>query len=172
VSQAGFWVPRALAFEHRLKAAIADPGVVDVSTAWLEKLPAEMVQLLDDGDKDTFDKFMTTSTADVSQQELAWRAKPYGSSNAFDAYKAVEQYRLGDLVTKITTPLLITDPEGEQFWPGQSQQLYEQLQAPKTLVKFTADEGADRHCQPMGRALTEQRVFDWLDELLRASPQR
>ena len=40
VSQAGYWVPRALAFEHRFAAAVADPGVVDVSTSWTEKLPA------------------------------------------------------------------------------------------------------------------------------------
>ena len=30
ISQAGYWVPRALAFEHRIAAAIADPGVYDV----------------------------------------------------------------------------------------------------------------------------------------------
>jgi hypothetical protein len=59
--------------------------------------------------------------------------------------------------------LLITDPEGEQFWPGQSQRLYDALPGPKALVKFTAAEGADRHCEPMGRARLEQRVFDWLD---------
>ena len=31
ISQAGYWVPRALAFEHRIAAAIADPGVYDAS---------------------------------------------------------------------------------------------------------------------------------------------
>ncbi len=30
ISQGGFWVPRALAFERRIAAGIADPGVVDV----------------------------------------------------------------------------------------------------------------------------------------------
>jgi hypothetical protein len=35
----------------------------------------------------------------------------------------VLKYRLGDEVKDITTPLLITDPKGEQFWPGQSQAL-------------------------------------------------
>ncbi len=62
--------------------------------------------------------------------------------------------------------MLVTDPEGEQFWPGQSEQLYAALPGPKALVKFTAAEGADRHCEPMGRSLLEQRVFDWLDETL------
>jgi hypothetical protein len=57
-------------------------------------------------------------------------------------------------------------PEGEQFWPGQSQQLFEKLQGTKQLVAFTADEGADRHCEPLARSLLEQRMFDWLDETL------
>ena len=39
ISQTGYWVPRALAFEHRFVAAVADPGVVDVSTSWTKALP-------------------------------------------------------------------------------------------------------------------------------------
>jgi hypothetical protein len=30
-------------------------------------------------------------------------------------------------------------------------------------VRFTAAEGAGRHCEPMGGALRDARVFDWLD---------
>lgn len=36
----------------------------------------------------------------------------------------------------------------------------------KELVPFSATEGAHLHCEPMGRALLEQRVFDWLDARL------
>jgi hypothetical protein len=75
-------------------------------------------------------------------------------------------YRLGDEVADITTPLLITDPEDEQFWPGQSQQLYDRLPGAKELVSFTAQEGANRHCEPMGAALRDTRVFNWLDTYL------
>src|SRR5690606_12806171 len=39
ISQAGYWLPRALAFEHRFRAAAADPGVVDVSASWMANLP-------------------------------------------------------------------------------------------------------------------------------------
>ncbi|MGI8506083.1 MAG: hypothetical protein ACR2MK_04635 [Solirubrobacteraceae bacterium] len=62
--------------------------------------------------------------------------------------------------------MLITDPEDEQFWPGQSQQLYDRLPGPKQLVKFAAQEGANRHCEPLGSALRETRIFDWLDQYL------
>lgn len=168
-SQAGYWVPRAVAFEHRIAAAVADPGVVDVSTSWIAQSPPELVKLLADNDRATFDQYMAigvSSATPAQQQVFAWRGKPYGITDPYDLYKAAEGYTLGDVTTQIVTPLLVTDPEGEQFWPGQSQQLYDALPGPKSLVKFTAAEGADRHCEPMGRALLEQRVFDWLDETL------
>ncbi len=56
-SQAGYWVPRALAFEHRIAAAIADPGAYDVFQPWRKALPAALLQLFDSGDKQDFDRF-------------------------------------------------------------------------------------------------------------------
>jgi prolyl oligopeptidase family protein len=56
VSQAGYWVPRALAFEHRFAAGVADPGVVDVSTSWTEHLPKSMRKELEDGEREKFDR--------------------------------------------------------------------------------------------------------------------
>ena len=102
----------------------------------------------------------------AQRQNWEWRAKPYGLRSAFDVFTAARRYNLADVADQITTPLLITDPEGEQFWPGQSQQLFEKLRNTKQLVVFTAEEGADRHCEPMARLLLEQRMFDWLDETL------
>jgi hypothetical protein len=48
VSQGGYWVPRALAFEHRIAAAVTDPGVVDVSATILRHLPHTMIKLLEE----------------------------------------------------------------------------------------------------------------------------
>jgi hypothetical protein len=33
-------------------------------------------------------------------------------------------------------------------------------------MRFTADEGADMHCQPLGQARELERVFNWLDDTL------
>ena len=66
-------------------------------------------------------------------------------------------------MAQIRCPVFIADPDGEQYWPGQSRRLYDALTCPKTLARFTADEGADSHCEPMARSLYEQRMFDWLD---------
>jgi hypothetical protein len=173
VSQAGYWVPRALGFEHRFAAAVADPGVVDVSTSWTRQLPGFMrSQLQDPAKKDSFDKEMgwTERFSKSTRATLHFRGEPYGvhTGSRFDLYQQVLQYRLGDEVKGITTPILITDPEDEQFWPGQSQQLYDMLNGTKHLVKFTAEEGANHHCEPMAPALRDARIFDWLDRYLKA----
>jgi hypothetical protein len=78
------------------------------------------------------------------------------------------QYRLGDEVAAITTPLLIIEPEDEQFWPGQSQALHDRLPGPRELVRFTAAEGANRHCEPMAPVTRDTRILDWLDRYLAA----
>src|SRR5215203_1273019 len=57
-SQGGYWVPRAVAFEHRIAAAVADGGVWDVSTSWTDRLPPELVRLIDAGDCMTFNQIM------------------------------------------------------------------------------------------------------------------
>ena len=171
VSQGGYWVPRALAFEHRFAAAVADPGVVDVSTSWMASLPHILRKQLQDGKQTAFDREM--HLAELLQHDakttLAFRGHPYGlaTGSRFELFQTVTQYRLGDEVAQITTPMLITSPEDEQFWPGQAQQLYDRLPGVKELVTFTAAEGANRHCEPMARSLRDARIYDWLDEYLR-----
>ena len=141
-----------------------------MASSWRLHLPQELLVLLDGGDEKNFTAFMDIgmqSATPSERQEMEWRAKSYGTQDsAYDAFKTAEQYRLGDLVQQIRTPIMVTDPEGEQFWPGQSQRLYDALPGPKVLVPFTKAQGADMHCEPMARSLLEQRMFDWLDETL------
>ena len=168
VSQGGYWVPRAAAFESRLAAAIADPGVFDVSTSWLGKLPLPVKELLAGGDRDAFDGYMAEGLRAAPQVAagLAFRMRPYGMASYFDVFTAVQRYTLAGVVDRIRVPLLVADPEGEQFWPGQPQQLYAALPGEKVLVPFTAAEGADLHCEPKAPRLRAERIFDWLDGVL------
>ncbi|MCY9786235.1 alpha/beta fold hydrolase [Nocardiopsis sp. EMB25] len=168
ISQGGYWVPRALAFEHRIAAAVADPGVTDVSTSWWRHIPREMRELWEAGERDSFDRYMREGIAadPASAAIWRWRSKPYGDLSPFDLFTELDRYTLAPVVDRITTPLLITAPDGEVFWPGQSEQLHDALPGPSELVRFTTDEGASLHCEPAGRAVFEQRVFDWIDERL------
>jgi hypothetical protein len=87
ISQGGYWVPRAVAYEHRIAAAIADPGVFDVSTSWTEHLPPQVIAMLDGGQKAQFDRLMTSMSP--QQATFAFRARPFGISSPFDLFTAV-----------------------------------------------------------------------------------
>ncbi len=169
VSQGGYWITRAVAFEHRLAAAVADPGLVDVSTAWTVNLPAPLLELLHSGQKDAFNAAMAPAGRNPeAARTLAFRSRPYGESDAFDLFTAVEKYQVRDVAGQIRTPLLICDPADEQFFPGQPRQLYDLLPGEKKIIEFTSGQGANFHCQPIGRQLTHTQMFDWLAEHLPA----
>ena len=93
VSQAGYWVPRALAFEHRLAAAVVDPGVIDVSTSWLEPLPNIMRKQLEQGDRTAFDREMHLAElfSPGTAATLRFRGNPYGArhDSRYDLYNTV-----------------------------------------------------------------------------------
>jgi hypothetical protein len=92
---------------------------------------------------------------------------PYGTDSLFDAYQAAEAMHLdADTLGQISCPLLITSPEHEQFWPGQSDEMHAAVPS-STLVTFTEVEGADRHCEPAARGLRDERIFSWLEDVLR-----
>jgi hypothetical protein len=170
VSQAGYWLPRALSAEHRLKAAVIDPGVVDVSASWTKQLGKSMTAMLDGGDRAKFTKYFELALKIPGlRRTVTFRARPYRYTDWFDLYQQVRQYRITpEIAAAIETPMLLTDPEDEQFWPGQSRALATMAPGRVDLVAFSADEGANFHCQPMGRLLTESRMFDWLEQFVTA----
>lgn len=170
VSQGGYWVPRAAAFEPRIKAAVADPGVTRVWSSWFESLPPPMRALFEAGDRATFDAWMAEAakqpTPPALAFELAKRSEPYGLTDFWDLLTAVRRYDLTGVAERIHCPVLVTDAEEESFWPGQSRELFDALACPKALASFTAAEGAAGHCEPMAPALRNQRIFDWLEATL------
>jgi hypothetical protein len=171
VSQGGYWITRAVAFERRMVAAVADPGVVDVSAGWTVHLPKPLLDLLDEGQKDAFNAAMAKAQASASPQaarRFAFRSKPYGQGDPFDLFTEIRRYQVRDVAGQITTPLLVLDPDDEQFFPGQPRELYDLLPGEKAINGFTQAQGANFHCQPTGRQLTHTQMLDWLADHLPA----
>jgi hypothetical protein len=170
VSQGGYWLARALAFEHRFVAAFLDGGVMDVSDSWYSNLPPELLELLKSGNRDLFNKYMSMGPSDpVVERELAFRARPYGHfDNPFDLFTEVGRYKLDDVIGQVTTPTMVADPDNEQFFEGQPRRVFDALRCEKVLARFTAAEGANHHCQPLGRELTALRMNDFFDQYLPA----
>jgi alpha-beta hydrolase superfamily lysophospholipase len=169
ISQGGYWVPRAVAYEQRIAAAIADPGIVDVSTVMTDHLPKRLRKQLEEGEREKFNRLMRWGERFSKEVRfnVDFRGRPYGAETLFDMLHDALSFKLEpEVIARIRCPMLITDPDNEQFWPGQSQRLYDALECPKQLVRFTAAEGADSHCEPRTPVLRNQRVLDWLDETL------
>jgi len=166
IGQGGYWAARAAAFEGRVAACVADPGVWDVSKAWTQSVPRPLLALLDAGKQDRFDaslrlglRFNLSAAA-----ALALRMFPFGKNSPYEAFKAVQAFKMNDVAGPIRCPTLVTESEGELFWPGQSKQLYDALTCPKTLIEFAASDGADLSCEPKAPGLRSQRIFDWLNQ--------
>jgi hypothetical protein len=90
----------------------------------------------------------------VMARTIAFRARPYGITDLYGVFTAVRKYNLRDVAAQIRTLLLITNPEDEQFWPGQSRELFELLRCPKEIIDFRP-EGRRQHAWVIsGRLLT------------------
>jgi dienelactone hydrolase len=77
------------------------------------------------------------------------------------------QYHLRDgIAESISCPTLVLDAEGDMFFKGQPEALYDHLTCPKTMIVFTESEGAGSHCQVEAHRLAFARIYDWLDEIL------
>jgi hypothetical protein len=169
-SQGGHWALRALAFERRIAAGIADPAAHTLSAAWEAHLPGRLRAMLDAGEETRFNRALGWGLmfSRVARQTLAMRMRPYRTDSAFKAFTAARLHKLDDLCEKIECPVLLCEPEGEQFWPDQSRQIFQSLRCEKTLAHFAAADGADGHCEPMARSQLEQRMFDWLAQVMPA----
>jgi hypothetical protein len=179
VSQAGYWVPRAVAFEHRIAAAVADPGVFDVGTSWTSNFPPEfddVLQQLYAATGDELAELVQGIDSAIAEEAagspdlaftIAFRTYPYGTDSVAEMLRLLREYTLEGVLDKVTCPVLVTDPEGESFWPGQSDQVYDALPSEmRTIARFTAAEGADLHCEPKAMGRRSQVIFDWLDGVL------
>jgi hypothetical protein len=94
------------------------------------------------------------------------RARTARSRPPFDLFTEVNKYSLYDVVDKISTPLLTTDPEQDEFFSGRPRDLFHALTCEKRLVPFTAEQGAAGHCEPLTRSQVSLVMNDWSAEHL------
>jgi hypothetical protein len=106
----------------------------------------------------------------LDEQAACKRESQEGVSTPYDFFAGSRDYKLSDeMISQITCPMLITSPEHEQFWPGQSDALMVKLKGSKTLITFTEAEGADSHVEPAALGVRGERIFDWLDDQIPAA---
>jgi hypothetical protein len=171
----GYLVTRAAAFEHRLAAVVADPGIHDVFTSWTsgkQAFPESLVALVRAGREQEFNHYWRQALPHLTASQrfaVAKRSEIYGNHSLYQRLRHAMQFNISkSLVQRITTPIALTEPAQEASFPGQASTVYRWLRAhPKRVIKFTAGQGAQMHCEPMAPTVRNDTVFDWVDANLR-----
>jgi hypothetical protein len=130
ISQGGYWVPRALAFEHRSWPRWPTPGWSTCPPPGPSRCPASCAP---------------------SSRTRPRRTPSTRRRGRRHHHPPADHRARGRAVLARPVPGPLRPPA-----------------RPKQLVKFTAAEGANRHCEPMGLATRDTRIFDWLDRYLTA----
>jgi hypothetical protein len=165
--------PRAAAFEKRISALIANDGLYDFGAAVLASIPPELLVATEAGliaknspevDRMIEERNKNSSTAAWSSAQAQF---VFGASSARAGLAAMLSYHLRDgIAESISCLTLVLDAEGDMFFKGQPEALYDHLTCPKTMIVFTESEGAGSHCQVGAHRLAFARIYDWLDETL------
>jgi pimeloyl-ACP methyl ester carboxylesterase len=167
ISMGGYLAPRAAAFEHRLAAVIANPGAYDLFASRGGRPREELHQAAAHPEEtnQSLRRAMTTNAG------MRWHLQhgmfSFGKTSPLDFLLALSEYRLDGVVQRIQAPALVIVSEADHFQTAEAQRtLYDLLTGPKTLMRFTAADMAGEHCQMGAVTLSNQRILDWLDEIL------
>ena len=170
-SMGGGLVPRAAAFEPRIRALICIDGIYDIGQAYTGKLGlgADTERRLTAESDPGLDAIAQQVMATNPMVRWACRNGMWsfgvGTPRAFLAASLAYTLR-GGIAEKITCPVFVGRGESDVFFLGQPEQLMEHLTAPATLGDFTDAEGAGAHVQAGAFRLLCARMLDWLDETL------
>jgi alpha-beta hydrolase superfamily lysophospholipase len=170
-SLGGYLAPRAAAKEHRIAALIADPGTLSMAGGFraflINKLGVAPEAASDLGklEQPLLDQLDAIVRAD---RELRWKVVQrgfwvHGVDNLRDYLAAAEQFTMHAHTGLIRCPTLLTMPENDPI-AAATPSFFEALRCRKTLLCFSASEGAGEHCEMKNRSLLNMRILDWLDE--------
>ncbi len=169
ISFGGYFAPRAVAFEHRIKACIANGGLYDFHAAVMRNTPPGFEEMLDDEsaaeeiDKDIYQIMETNPSLRWSFGNGMWT---FGAKSPSEWMRMTRPYNLRDCADKIECHMLVVDSENDKALPGQAKPLYDALRCPKEFMLFTAEEGAGEHCQVGGYMVSNERILNWLEKTL------
>lgn len=170
-SLGGFLAPRGASGEARIAALIADPGTWSIADGFRDVVvrmfgiaaeAAKDLGALDQSLMERLDAYIR------SNRQLRWKVVQrgfwvHGVDNLRAYLASAELFTMQGHAERIRCPTLITMAEHDAL-SAEAGAFFEALRCPKTLLHFTAAEGADGHCEMQNRSLVNQRVIDWLDE--------
>lgn len=172
ISLGGELAPRAAAFEKRIAALIANDGIYDYGAANLANIPAGLraavVEMLTAKEAPQLDEMINASmsTSPTAAWAIAHGMYAMGAPTPRAYLAAAQAFHLRNGIAEtISCPTLVCEAEGDIFFKGQPQELFDHLTCEKNLIRFTNNEGAGAHCQVGAGRLAFARMYDWLDQI-------
>lgn len=140
-SLAGYFAPRAVAFEKRYAACIVYGALFDYAEIWANR-PDDYPLAL----------------------HLMWIL---GVDNMTAAREKLKNWNLRKVAPLVECPTLILHGENDQQSPlSDAYRTYEALRCPKELKIFSKESGGDQHCQLNNLQLAQEEIFGWLTRTL------
>jgi pimeloyl-ACP methyl ester carboxylesterase len=169
ISMGGYLAARAAAFEHRISACILYNGVYDGYDAFASSFPKSLLTAIENGNSEVVN--MVLSILMESDPNIRFNMKhgmwTTGINTPFELIQGSKNYTVKNVVQNIKCPTLVLEAEKDDSFPGQPKRVFDALTCPKKYILFTEEEGAEEHCQTGAPALSNQRIFDWLDETIK-----
>lgn len=172
ISMGGYLAARAAAFESRISACILYDGVYDGYDAIKSSFPTSLLEAIEEGNPE----FVNTALSNLMESDanIKFNMKhgmwTTGTSSPYELIIGAKKYSVKNILKNIKTPTLVLEGEKDDSFPGQPKKAYDGLTSLRPSLKkhivFTEEEGAEEHCQTGAPAITNQRIFDWLDEIL------
>lgn len=172
VSMGGALVPRAAAFEPRLKVCVANPGVVswrDIVFGFIGGFDPRLTDLWRT-DPAAFDAIIAQLSQEVPLlgwgiADTMWK---HGAATPAAMMAALDAYTNEGVLDRIGCRMLLMDGEADDFSQGAAMQAA--LRGRADRIVFTAGDTGLQHCQVGALAISNQRLFDWLDGNLKPVP--
>ncbi|MFL6372794.1 MAG: alpha/beta hydrolase family protein [Nitrososphaera sp.] len=168
ISMGGYLAARAAAFEHRISACILYNGVYDGYDALASSLSKSLLNAIENGKQEIVNAaFEILMDSDPNIRfNMAHGMWTSGSNSPYELIMKSKDYTVKNIAKSIECPTLVLEAEKDDSFPGQPKKVYDELTCQKKYILFTSEEGAEEHCQCGASALSNQRIFDWLDETL------
>src|SRR5215212_2163707 len=168
ISMGGYLAARAAAFDNRISACILYNGVYDGYDATASSFPEPLLTAIDKSDSEYVN--ITITNLMESDPNIRFNIKhgmwTTGTHSPYELIIGSKKYTIKDTLSNIRCSTLVLEAEKDDSFPGQPKKVYDGLTSAssKAYVLFTEEEGAEEHCQCGAPAISNQRIFDWLDE--------
>ena len=173
LSFGGYLAPRAATMEHRLAACVSDCGPYDLFDTSASRLPPFLARQLPNGNPTSLALLRRILLHVMAHPTKGWALRRnlmvHGLNDPLEYFRMAPEYSLKGREHLIECPTFVCSAENDDLSVN-APRLYDALVCQKEYVQFKSADGAGEHCESGARINFHQHAFDWLDNVLSASP--